>query len=536
MSAKDLLPFSATQVQDAFYTQPQFSASHSMFVYDGWTTTTNMAFRRRRLDAIGAPLNYGSTATYRLDRSAFMRGPLQLNIRRTGLTQPAGTVNNTNYRCFVDFEGFAMIHSIEVWHGQNMVQRVTGEMLYHDFIKNMDDQEQSAVAELVHGLMPLGPTTAGAVTAGARTRVDAAQEPRELFINLRKLWFTANPRKYLLCTATATEVEIRITLRNLNEITQSTDATYATGASVALAQLISFDVAVEQDEMAYLLSQTETDTGLNYKFNDVEVQLDVPLQAGQTSYIVPLTNLKGACFDLDFALRYNPRGNILSNATYRDHAPIRGKVAGGGGSTHLRNNAWFGSTDSYWNTTTGGDASFNGRDVYQVVDYHSFTTADIVVWDRCPDRYSRFYIFPTYYKGVVGNSPLYCLPLSMIPSDGTNCSGHKTISAMINPVLKLEWQAPVDYDLLLNIYSNVYSTYSSLMRNCLYDFLLTVFLLFFFPSCRQRAAPPQRVVQDFSVVEWLRTTLLHKNTNFSILLVPFIWLQSPQHGSQFSGS
>jgi hypothetical protein len=456
MSAKDLLPFSATQVQDAFYTQPQFSPSHSMFVYDGWTTMTNMAFRRRRLDAIGAPLNYGSTATYRLDRSAFMRGPLQLNIRRTGLTQPAGTVNNTNYSCFVDFEGFAMLQSIEVWHGQNLVQRVTGEMLYHDFLKNMDEQEQNAVCELVHGQMPLGPTTAGAITDGARTRIDAAQQTRELFINLRKLWFTANPRKYLLCTATATEVEIRITLRNLSEITQSTGVAYPTGASVALAQLISFDVAVEQDEMAYLLSQTETDTGLNYKFNDVEVQLDVPLQAGQTSYIVPLTNLKGACFDLDFALRYNPRGSIASAAdAVRDHMPLRGKVAGAG--THLRNNAWFGSTDSYWNTTVGGDAAYNGRDVYKVVDYHSFTTADIIVWDRCPDRYSRFYIFPTYYKGVVGNSPLYCLPLSMIPSDGTNCSGHKTISAMINPVLKLEWQNPVDYDLLLNVYSNVYN-------------------------------------------------------------------------------
>jgi hypothetical protein len=456
MSAKDLLPFSATQVQDAFYTQPQFSPSHSMFVYDGWTTMTNMAFRRRRLDAIGAPLNYGSTATYRLDRSAFMRGPLQLNIRRTPLTQPGGTVNNTNYNCFVDFEGFAMIQSIEVWHGQNLVQRVTGEMLYHDFLKNMDEQEQNAVCELVHGQMPLGPTVAGAITDGARTRVDAAQQTRELFINLRKLWFTANPRKYLLCTATATEVEIRITLRNLSEITQSTGVAYPTGASVALAQLISFDVAVEQDEMAYLLSQTETDTGLNYKFNDVEVQLDVPIQAGQTSYIVPLTNLKGACFDLDFALRYNPRGSIASAAdAVRDHMPLRGKVAGAG--THLRNNAWFGSTDSYWNTTVGGDAAYNGRDVYKVVDYHSFTTADIIVWDRCPDRYSRFYIFPTYYKGVVGNSPLYCLPLSMIPSDGTNCSGHKTISAMINPVLKLEWQNPVDYDLLLNVYSNVYN-------------------------------------------------------------------------------
>lgn len=460
MSAKDLLQFSSTAVQDAFYTQTSFSVAHSMFVYDGWTTTDNFASRRRRLDAIGAPLNYGSTATFRLDRSAFMRGPLQLNIRRTGLTQP-GTVSATSYNCFVDFEGFAMIRDIEVWHGQNLVQRVTGDMLYHDYLKNMDEQEQLAVQQLVHGKMPLGPY-GGTPVSGAFTRIDAARETRELFINLRKIWFTANPRKYLLCTATATEVEIRVTLRNLSEITQSTNTAYPTGANVVLAQLVSFDVAVEQDEMSYLLAQTETATGLNYKFNDVEVQLDVPLRAGQPTYIIPLTNLKGACADLDFAIRYDPRGNLQSLTTTdaqkdKDYLPIRGKVAGTG--THLKNNAWYGSSNCNW-IDASSDATllpYVGRDVYQVVDYHSWTQADVVVWDRTPDRYSRFYIFPTYYKGTVGNSPLYCMPLAMIPSDGTNCSGHKTISAMINPVLKLEWLTPIPYDMLVSIYNNVYN-------------------------------------------------------------------------------
>jgi hypothetical protein len=433
MSAKDLLPFSSTQVQDAFYTTPSFSPEHSMFIYDGWTTCTNMAFRRRRLDPIGAPLQYGSQAVYRLDRSAFLRGPMQLNIRRTGLTQPSGTVSSTNYRCFCDFEGFACIETIEIWHGQNKVQSVSGSDLYHDYIKNLDQFEQNAVDQLINGDMPLGPK-AGAFTSGAFTRVDSAQETRELFINLRKLWFTANPRKYLLCTATATEVEVRIKLRNLSEFTQSVDTTPGAGASVVLGQLITFDVAVEPEEMQFLLGQTETQTGLNYKFNDVEVQLDVPVKAGQPSYIIPLTNLKGASLDLDFALRYDPRGNVMADATAIDHLPIRGKVGG----THLRNNSWYGSVDSSWNTTTGGLAAYVGLDVYQVVDYHTISTADIILWvltaslcanasftdifsqDRCPDRYSRYYIFPTFFKGPSGRSPLYCCPLSMIPTDGTS--------------------------------------------------------------------------------------------------------------------
>lgn len=459
MSAKDLLPFSSTQVQDAFYTTPNFAPAHSMFVYDGWTTVDNFAFRRRRLDPIGAPVQYGSQATFRLDRSAFLRGPMQLVLRRTGLTQPTGTISNTNYNCFVDYEGFAMINTIEIWHGQNKVQTVTGEQLYIDYIKNMDQWEQMAAEQLIYGRMPLGPLNGGPFTSGAFTRVDAAQETRELYINLRKIWFTANPRKYLLCTATATEVEVRVTLRNLSEITQSTGPTYPSGAQVVLGQLVTFDVAVEPEEMQYLLGQTETPTGLNYKFNDVEVQLDIPITHGQPSYIVQLTNLKGACFDLDFAIRYDPRGNMYTNTDSTSvsayaYSPIRGKVPNG---TNLRNNSYFGSTDSLWNSTTGGNAAFVGMDVYNVVDYHSVTTADIIVWDRCADRYSRFYIFPTYFKGLPGGSPVYCMPLSMIPSDGTNCSGHKTVSAMINPVLKLEYVVPPVYDQLLNIYSNVYN-------------------------------------------------------------------------------
>jgi hypothetical protein len=98
-----------------------------------------------------------------------------------------------------------------------------------------------------------------------------------------------------------------------------------------------------------------------------------------------------------------------------------------------------------------------GLDVYRTVDYHSLTTSDIVVYDRTSDKMARFYIWPLYFKGTVGNSPLYSMPLSMVPGDSSNCSGHKTIGGMINPVLRLEFLTAPAYDLLLNVISHVYN-------------------------------------------------------------------------------
>lgn len=455
MSAKELLPFSSTAVQDVYYTAGRFDPSHSLFPYDGWTTVTNFAMRHRRLDPIGAPCQYGSLAIFRLDRSVFLRGPMQLHLRRTALTQPAGSTTDANYSCFVDFEGFATIGHVEVWHGQNMLQRTTGERLYKDYLKNKDFQEQKATDQLIFGNQPLGP----GVNNG-KNRIDRATTTQDMYIDLRTIWFTTNPRKYLMCNATSNEVEIRVFLRNLSEITQSTNNAYPTGASVVLGQLITLDIAVEQAEESWLLSQTEQATGINYKFNDVESMYDVPVQAGQQTYIVPMTNFKGACFSLDFALRINPRGNILTLNTTQSNQdlngmPIRNKVSGG---LHLRNNAWFGHNDAAFNALPIINLpQYVGMDVYRTVDFHSISTTDIIVWDRCSDAQSRYLYWPTFYRGTVGNSPLYSCILGMVPGDSHNCSGHKSWSAMINPVLRLEFVTAPTYDLLMDMDSNVYN-------------------------------------------------------------------------------
>lgn len=449
MSSKELLPFSSSQVADAYYTAGEFDPAHSMFIYDGWTTTNNFAFRRRRLDPVGGALAYGATATYRLDRSAFMRGPMQLIYRRSALTQPGGTVSDANYNCFVDFEGFASLQHVEVWHAQNKLFTLTGEDLYQDYLKNKDLEEQKATDVLVHGNLPLGPST-----NGGQNRIDKASATQELIVDLRRIWFTANPRKYLLCTASSNEVEIRVTMRNLSEITQSTGNAYPSGATIQLGQLCTFDVSCEPAEQRYLLAQTEQEGGINYKFNDYELQPNIPIPNGQAEYVIQLVNFKGPCYCFDFTLRYNPRGNILTSGADLDGMPIRNKVAGG---THLRNNAWFGHQDTAWNALAAvNKPQYVGLDVYRTVDFHSITSSDVVVWDETSDKYSRYYIFPLYFKGTVGNSPLYSCPFAMVPGDSSNCTGHKTWAAMTNPVLRLRFLTPPTYDLLLDARSHVY--------------------------------------------------------------------------------
>lgn len=432
MSTKDQLPFSSTQVPDAFYGHQGFDPAHSLFHYNGWGTTTNFAFRRRPLDTIGSALKYGHSATFRFDRSAFMRGPAQLYIKRSALSQPE---DEDEYNCFVDFEGFAMLDRVEVWHGQNLIQRVPGEVLYLDYLKHKNLEQQRATDRLVNGNKSIAERRA------------LATGTAELWIDLRRLWFTGNPKQYFICSATASELEVRVFLNPLASIVQkSASANAVPEATILTGQLYTLDVHVEDDEKDYLLSRTVDPKGLNYKFIDYEVQLNQGIPHGQSQYSIQLQNLKGACTVLDMVLTINPNGNILGNGTQLDRVPLRGKTGG----THTRNNAWYGGADADYDTVADGVYP----DVYQTAKKWDIKSADVTVWEGISDDYQRFYIWPLHFVGPVDNSPVYTAVFGFLPGDHGNCSGHKTWSAMTNPTVTLYWDTPPPFDLLASFYSN----------------------------------------------------------------------------------
>lgn len=208
------------------------------------------------MEPFGQALQYGGYSIFRFDRSSFMRGPVQLHIQRSALSQPAGFTGapNAPYNCFVDFEAFAALNKVEVWHGQNLVQRITGEMLYLDYSKNMDIEAQKAAQKLLLGNTPTA------------TRITYANEVMDMWVDLRRLWFTGNPRRYFLCTATASELEVRVYLNPLASIIQqSATANGVATCTILQGELVTFDVQVEDDEKKFLLSSTETSEGINYK-------------------------------------------------------------------------------------------------------------------------------------------------------------------------------------------------------------------------------------------------------------------------------
>lgn len=379
---------------------------------------------------------------FRFDRSSFMRGPVQLHIQRGALSQPGGFTGlpNAPYNCFVDFEALAALQKVEVWHGQNLVQRITGEMLYLDYCKSMDIEAQKAAQKLLLGNTPTA------------TRVTYANQTMDMWVDLRRLWFTGNPRRYFLCTATASELELRVYLNPLTSIIQqSANANGAVTCNILQGELVTFDVQVEDDEKKFLLASTETSEGINYKFNDCELQLNSLIPHGTQQAQIQLTNLKGACYALDMLLKINPQGNIQSDATNLDLVPLTGKTGG----THTKNNAYFGAADCGGNTLPAG-VNPSG-DVYQLAKSWQLVSADVIVWDTTPDIYQRYYIFPFYYRGVTDGSPIYTAVLSMVPTDAGNCSGHKTFSAMINPTVTVNYPGAIPYDQFASFYSHVYN-------------------------------------------------------------------------------
>jgi hypothetical protein len=392
MSGKDQLQFSTSQPQDAYYTKPEFaSPSDSLFYYMGWVTKTNFAQRRRQLTAYGTQAAYGSTVTFRFDKSAFKRGPVQLRWTRSALTGTGGAT----FQRFVDFEGYASIANIDVYHGQNRLFTITGDLM-QILHRLMKDQRQSDAANML---------VFGDQSVADRNTLAAASAT--LTVDL-PLWWTYDPTLYFISTGTAHELEIRVTMRPLAEITQ-TDGTSAPTGSITNMYLLPLDVHVEDDEKGVHHAAIESKTGIHYMIQDYEYHTNIQLASGNTQYQIQLTNFKGAAKALIMVIRPEADRDIT--------APN--------------------ATNEYYN--------------YTQIDTWQWTAADVTIFDLLDDRYCRFYINEKYFPGVPGDF-IYVAPLGAAPANYKHGTGHKTVTGMTNPLLTINFASALAVNQRVDLY------------------------------------------------------------------------------------
>ena len=175
----------------------------SILLYNGWATTTNWKERRIVESPINSGVDYGGESIFRIDKSKFQLGPVQLFTTISALTGSGGTKNR-----FIDFVGYGMIETVTVKYSTNELERWTGKQLqiYHRMFTNIRDND--SINELVAG-------------DKASTERDVLAASAQVLIVDLPLAFCVDPRRYLIVAGLASQIEIRIKYKQLRDIVQT---------------------------------------------------------------------------------------------------------------------------------------------------------------------------------------------------------------------------------------------------------------------------------------------------------------------------
>lgn len=379
MSGMELLQYSNSNTLDPFFRKAVMRGpTDSIFTPQGWRTYTNEAHRRRLIPPING-FGYNSQSFFQYDKSCWLRGPVQAVYSRSSVAIP----NNGTFARFVDYEGLASIARIDWYYGANLLHTLSTDalLLYHLQFKNwkMGAMED----ELVLG------------GKSQSERVFLASTAQTLTVDL-PLPYTLTPAVYFFSSMVATNLQVNITWAPLANITQTDSTTIVPVVTMTACNLLSFDVHVMGDERNSGQTLGLTQQGITYRVLEWEAVTRVPLTAGQSSYTINLTTLKGASAELLFVIRNQ---SALTPAlpskglTLTDFQPLLN-----------------------WTVIAGG----------------------IVVFDNYVDQYTRFYLQPMFHSSI-GGAYIYGANFSYSPESLVDSMGHKTWASMNVPQLTLQF-------------------------------------------------------------------------------------------------
>lgn len=396
MSGPELLNLSDSNPQDVFFRQPSFKMAggrpNTPFHYDTWSSITNFAHRIRPIrpyNSLQAP-GYGtSELIFRIDASAWLRGPMQLHVTRSALSFGAGAT----FARFVDWEGYAMIEYVKLIYGPNLCYEINGDELHIRTKLQTPFSRKEAVKELVHGDKTDVQRDALAATA------------QDLFIDL-PLPFTVSPKTFFMGAATSHPLELHVKFRPLADITQTDGTGYPTG-SITSVTIKSFDVFVNSDERQYGEMVAKSGRGITYRIMEMEHQQNL-VDAGSANYVVALTALRGSASETILTVRN--QADVISTST---------------------------------------PTATKSRTNYLEVANWEIRTGNSQLVDSLPGKYLRFHINNMFHSGIAGEH-IYTAPHSLEPEHHFVSLGHKTYANMTTPDSFITLPAPAGEGLIID--------------------------------------------------------------------------------------
>lgn len=375
MADREALSFRSRSEIDTFLQTSQFNQQASPFVYQGWSRI-NPHIRTERDTPIS---NFGYSGNFRveIDKDKTKIGECWLTWTRAALAS-SGT-----FQRFQDFEGLALIDSVEILHSDGMISRTTSEQMFLEF-RTMDrDKQVQWATHFLHGDLP--PAQRNVLSASSQTLYVKLYNPLD-----------KDMRLFMSIQSLGSKVTFKITTRALGHITETDDTNTPTGGAITNANLRTFNYHFSAEEKNFHNLRTKG-TGMNYRvieWSPLHVQ-NVATGVESTTVEYELSGLTGAAIDFIFVL-YNTTSEdlVAANAT-------------------------------------------NERFVYQTVDSFQGHIASTRVIPPQADVWNKHQHQLAYYQDATGDN-IYRYSWSENPDDPIGVWGHMGLS-QLHP-LKLELQ------------------------------------------------------------------------------------------------
>lgn len=397
MSGTELLNFSNANAIDPFFRKAQFEFDavtqkpNTPFYYSTWATITNWAQRIRPIDPYNTLQGYGSGENiFKIDSSAWLRGPLQLKVVRSALSGQGGAT----FARFVDWEGYAMIEYVELRYGPNHCYRIEGDELLIRTRLMTPWSRLESIKELVFG--DKTPTERDTLAASTQT----------LYVDI-PFPYCLSPKMWLPAATTSHPLEVRLKFRPLSAITQTDGTSHPTG-SVISAQLISLDIYLTTLERRFGEARVKSAKGILYRILDFEHQQDI-IQSGSTSYVIPLTHLRGAAVEIIVVIRQRSLVEASLPTTNQS------------------------------------------RTTYTQIAQMEIKSGSNQVMDLLDDRYIRFVLNNRYHSGLAGDF-IYAYSFSLEPENLFVALGHKTLASMTTPQLYIYFSSALAAESIVDTY------------------------------------------------------------------------------------
>ena len=393
------------------------SEDSSIFQFQGYATTDIFAVdNNAKTKPINQPANFGGQDTFRINKRGGRVHKMWLEIQITAATLAAAT-----RAAYVNDLGAAIIESIAAVYASKTIHEWKGEackaharLMYHDVSREAYNAMSFA------GLPP-------GIGGGEAQREALVTAAFTLFVPLDWFWFTQHEDYALTPEALASELEIVVNYRRLEQLVYARDTgtgltqaiPFAVAPTISQARLCTQLIFEPHIQKARNLAGFEEQDGRLFKIADWEEQLRQPILASadpSTVYSVKLNNIRLDSQMLMFYLR--SQAVDTPYAVDRMESDPTPTILTGGGSVAA---------------------------MTPIISFRLLANGSTLV-DTTTDLENRAIWRKHYWPGSQIGEPIYFIPFSWILRDLRNVTGFQNMANLGNVELEITVAAhPASY-------------------------------------------------------------------------------------------